>query len=140
MSLMLRSVDRLHDSRFEIPAEAHRRCLNHRDGDEILPGVDPETGAERAVPPITSIGEPRVPRAEVGDDANAETPSLTGLSAGQRVGHMYGGHQLDGARCQQTPAIQLSAAEQHLREAHVVLRTRLHFPPDAAIGWSSAYH
>src|SRR5258705_11210486 len=134
MSLMLRSVDRLHDSRFEIPAEAHRRCLNHRDGDEILPGVDPETGAERAVPPMTSIREPRVPRAAVGDAANAETPSLTGLSAGQRVGDMNGGHQLDGARCEQTPSIQLSAVEQHLREAKVVLRSRLHSPPAAEIG------
>src|SRR5258705_13676660 len=105
MSLMLRSVDRLHDSRFEIRAEPHRRCLNHQDGDEILPGVDPETRAERAVPPITSIGEPRVPRAEVGVDANAETPSLTGLSAGHRLGAMNGRNQLDRARCEQTPPI-----------------------------------
>src|SRR5258705_9648847 len=131
---MLRSVDRLHDSRFEIRAESHRGCLNHQDGDEIFCRVNPETRAERAVPAITSIGEPRVPRAEVGDDANAETPSLTGLSAGQRVGDMNGGHQLDGARCEQTPAIQLSAVEQHLREAKVVLRSRLDSPPAAEIG------
>ena len=48
--------DRLHDGRLEI-AQNHAcgGCLDEQDGDELLLGVDPEMGAECAVPTKAAV-------------------------------------------------------------------------------------
>ena len=49
--------NRLHDSVLEIAAHRFDRFLNHHDTCELILAIDPEVGAERAVPAEAAVAE-----------------------------------------------------------------------------------